>query len=244
MSTWNVTTVEFNFKQWIAHTFHLCHWNSKNVPFQHYRCDRNRTLGLNMASVSKVFKLCGNDDAVILRHEDDGDNVTFVFESAGEDRLSDFDLKLMQIDQEHLGVPEAEFQATIEMPSDELKRICVDLANFADSVTMSVSKDGLKFTTKGEIGGGSIVLKPKNSTDKRDAVSIRATETVNLTFALRYLNYFAKATPLSRTVRLQMSTGQPLEVMFTILDDEAKGSIKFYLAPKTDDETAANSMEE
>lgn len=56
----------------------------KESCFDFYRCDKNRTLGLNMATVSKVFKLCGNDDAVILRHEDDGDAVSFVFENASE----------------------------------------------------------------------------------------------------------------------------------------------------------------
>jgi len=208
----------------------------KDSCFEHYRCDRNRTLGLNMGSVAKVFKLCGNDDAVILRHEDDGDTVTFVFESAGEDRVSDFDLKLMQIDQEHLGVPDADFQATVELPSSEMRRICNDMAQFSDSVVIDTSKDGIKFSTKGEIGGGSIVLKPKSSSDKGESVSITATSSVSLTFALRYLNYFTKATSLSPWVRLQLSAGQPLEVMFTIMDDESKGSLKFYLAPKMDDE--------
>lgn len=205
--------------------------------FEHYRCDRNRTLGLNMLSVAKVFKLCGNDDAVIIRHEDDGETVTFVFEGAGEDRVSDFDLKLMHFDLEHLGVPESEFQVKVDMPSNELKRICNDLAQFSDSVTIEASKDGVKFSTQGEIGGGTIVLKPKQSDDRGDAVYIEAAQQVTLKFALRYLNYFAKAAPLSPTTRLQLASGQPLEVMFNVVEEAGKGSLKFYLAPKMDQQT-------
>lgn len=53
----------------------------KDNAFESYRCDRGRCLGLNMAAVSKVFKLCGNDDAVLIRHNDDGDTISFVFEA-------------------------------------------------------------------------------------------------------------------------------------------------------------------
>eukprot|EP00918_Siedleckia_nematoides_P022095 GHVU01047557.1.p3 GENE.GHVU01047557.1~~GHVU01047557.1.p3 ORF type:complete len:116 (+),score=22.88 GHVU01047557.1:513-860(+) len=56
----------------------------KEAAFDQYRCDRNRTLGLNVESVVKVFKLCGNDDAVTIRHEDESDTISFVFESASE----------------------------------------------------------------------------------------------------------------------------------------------------------------
>lgn len=35
------------------------------------------------ASVSKVLKCAGNDDAVTIRADDDGDTVAFVFENEG-----------------------------------------------------------------------------------------------------------------------------------------------------------------
>ena len=45
---------------------------------------RGRYLFLRrQASVSKVLKCAGNDDAVTLRAEDDGDVVSFIFESPG-----------------------------------------------------------------------------------------------------------------------------------------------------------------
>lgn len=56
----------------------------EDVGFLHYRCDRPRSLGLNMASVVKVFKLCSSHDTVALQSEDDGDMITFVFENNGQ----------------------------------------------------------------------------------------------------------------------------------------------------------------
>jgi len=60
-------------------------------------------------------------------------------------------------------------------------------------------------------------------------------------FFQRYLNSFAKAAVLSDTVTLSMSQEVPLVVEFKILvkvdkDSEELGQIRFYLAPKIEDE--------
>ena len=49
------------------------------------------------------------------------------------DRVSDYELKLMDIDSEHLGIPETEYDATVAMPSGEFQRICRDLQVIGDS---------------------------------------------------------------------------------------------------------------
>lgn len=46
--------------------------------FENYRCDRNLSLGINLMSMSKVLKCAGNDDAITLRADDNGDAVSFV----------------------------------------------------------------------------------------------------------------------------------------------------------------------
>ena len=58
-------------------------------------------------------------------------------------------------------------------------------------------------------------------------------EPVALNFALRYLNFFTKATPLSASVVLHLSKDVPLVVEYQI---EELGHIRFYLAPKIEDE--------
>ena len=51
----------------------------------------------------------------------------------GQERISDFELKLMDIDSEHLGIPETEHSAVVKMPSAEFQRICRDLASIGDT---------------------------------------------------------------------------------------------------------------
>ena len=64
-------------------------------------------------------------------------------------------------------------------------------------------------------------------------LSVDPFEQVNLSFALRYLNMFNKAAPLSTFTRLCLHAEQPLVVEYKI---DSLGVLKYYLAPKINDE--------
>ena len=165
---------------------------------------------MSLANLHKVLKCAGNDDVVTMKADDNGDTVTFMFESPSEsfcfvamrwrarcccvaplggarsshikhhqcslilccrlrlapvscppplrpppppltpfkkktrphpqktkqkedDRVSDFEPKLMDIDSEHLGIPDTDYAVTITMPAGEYQRICRDLASIGDT---------------------------------------------------------------------------------------------------------------
>ncbi|KAJ1441006.1 putative S-adenosyl-L-methionine-dependent methyltransferase [Sesbania bispinosa] len=56
--------------------------------------------------------------------------------------ISDFEMKLMDIDSERLGIPEAGYHAIVKMPSNEFSRICKDLSSIGDTVTIVVTEEG------------------------------------------------------------------------------------------------------
>jgi len=142
----------------------------------------------------------------------------------------------MDIDSEHLGIPETEYAATIKMPSAEFQRICRDLASIGESVIISANKDSVKFSTQGDIGSANITCRQQAAADKpEESVTVDIQEPVTLTFALRYLNSFTKATPLSDHVTISMSKDLPVMVEYRIED---MGHIRYYLAPKIEDEDA------
>lgn len=101
--------------------------------FSPYRCDRNIALGINLNSLTKVLRAAQNDDILTIKAEDAPDSVNLTFENADSDRISEYDIKLMDIDQEHLGIPETSYAATISMPSAEFQRICRDLSALSES---------------------------------------------------------------------------------------------------------------
>merc|ERR1711977_26431 len=197
----------------------------KAESFEHYRCDKTVSLGMNLASLSKILKCAGNDDVITLKAEDDAEVITFMFESPNQEKISDFELKLMVIDSEHLGIPETEYSAEVTMPSGEFTKICRDLATFGDTVTIAANKEGVKFSVSGDIGTGNVTIRQNASADKEQQTLIDLQEPVSLTFALRYLNFFTKATPMSEQV--------PLAVEYAVGD---MGHLRYYLAPKVDEE--------
>lgn len=66
-----------------------------------------------------------------------------------------------------------------------------------------------------------------------EATIIEMQEPVSLTFALRYLNSFTKATPLSETVTISLSSELPVVVEYKIAE---MGYIRYYLAPKIEED--------
>ncbi|KAM7352786.1 proliferating cell nuclear antigen 2 [Cochliomyia hominivorax] len=202
--------------------------------FDKFRCDRNISMGMNLGSMAKILKCANNDDTVTIKAQDNADTVTFMFESPNHEKVSDYEMKLMNLDQEHLGIPETDYSCVVRMPSMEFARICRDLAQFSESMLICCTKEGVKFSASGDVGSANVKLAQTSSVDKEEeAVIIEMQEPVTLTFACRYLNAFTKATPLSGQVQLSMSADVPLVVEYRI---QELGYIRYYLAPKIEDD--------
>merc|ERR1712139_622319 len=198
------------------------------------KCDRPTSLGMNIESLAKIFKMCGPNDSLKLRYQNDGDTLNFQCESDADDRIADFDLKLMQIESEHMEIPEQQYKVVVKMPSSEFQKICRDLKEFGETMQVKASKEGITFSVQGDLGTGNVMLKPRESEKPEEKVTLTVLEPVNATFALRYLVNFAKAAPLCGTVELGLGPDAPLLVKYN-LETGDNGYMQFYLAPKIDD---------
>jgi len=200
--------------------------------FEDYTCDRPITLGINLDAMTKVLKCAGNDDTVTMKSSDDADSVTFIFES--KNKISDFELKILDIEADTLGIPEVEYKSVMKMPAVDFQKIVGNLSTWGDAVVIATSKHGVKFSVSGELGSGNINVKANSDVDSESGVVLEVNDDVTLTFALKKLTSFTKATPLSTSVSLSMSDDVPLAVEYTVED---LGYIRYYLAPKIDDDS-------
>merc|ERR1711933_534452 len=206
----------------------------RESAFADFKCDRPTSLGMNVDSLGKIFKMCGPNDSLKLRWQNDADTLNFQCESSDDDRIADFDLKLMQIESEHMEIPEQHYKVVAKLPSSEFQKICRDLKEFGETMQMSASKEGIKFSVAGDVGSGNVMLKPREAEKPEDKVTLTVHEPVTATFALRYLVNFAKAAPLSGQVELGLGADAPLLVKYDIEKPE-NGHLQFYLAPKIDE---------
>ncbi|CAN7993304.1 unnamed protein product [Ixodes hexagonus] len=231
--TWDCSATGISLQAMDNSHVSLVALNLRSDGFDNFRCDRNLSMGMNLGSMAKILKCAANDDIITIKAQDDADTVTFVFETPNQEKVSDYEMKLMNIDTEHLGIPETDYSVIVKMPSSEFQRICRDLSQIGDSVQITCTKEGVRFSASGDLGSGNVKLSQTANVDKEEeAVIIEMQEAVSLTFALRYLNSFTKATPLCGQVQLSMSADVPLVVEYKIED---MGYVRYYLAPKIDD---------
>ncbi|XP_054982990.1 proliferating cell nuclear antigen-like [Sorex araneus] len=230
---WDISSSGVDLQSMDSFHVSLVQMTLRSEGYDTYRCDRNLAMGVNLTSMSKILKCAGNEDIITLRAEDNADTLALVFEAPNQEKVSDYEMKLMDLDVEQLGFPEQEYSCVVKFPSGEFACICRDLSHIGDAV-ISCAKDGVKFSASGELGNGNIKLSQTSNVDKEEeAATIDMNEPVQLTFALRYLNFFTKAPPLSSTVTLSMSADVPLVVEYKIAD---MGHLKYYLDPKIEDE--------
>jgi hypothetical protein len=88
----------------------------------------------------------------------------------------------------------------------------------------------VSFKCTGDIGSGSIQLRSHTDVEKpENNVEIDLTEPVSLTFSLKYLVNFCKASGMSDQVKLCLSNEVPLLVEYGL---QSNSYLRFYLAPK------------
>lgn len=202
--------------------------------FETYRCDSSVILGLNIANLSKVMKLADASDSITLQADQDPSHLKIKFENEKLARSTEFHLNLISLDVEHLSIPDTEYQSLITIGSGEWSKVCKDLQQLSEAVTIITKSDKCLLGVEGQAGSGQICLANNQESESKDLMTtIEVEEEVNQQFALNYLNMFNKASSLSTYTRLCMHQEQPLVTEFKI---DGLGVLKYYLAPKIADE--------
>lgn len=183
--------------------------------------------------MSKVLKLSDPSDSITLQADQDPSTLKLTFENAKTQRSTEFNLNLIQLDVEHLSIPETEYSSLITINSGEFSKICKELQALSESLTIKTSQDCVQLEVEGQAGKGFVKLTSDDSDRKEDATLIEVTEPVEQQFALNYLNLFNKASNLSTHTRLLLNAEQPLVTEYRI---ESLGVLKYYLAPKISEE--------
>ena len=146
--------------------------------FDVFKCEKPITLGLNLNSFYKILKCSSNDDSIFISSSDVSDTLIIIFESINNDRISEFELKLIKIDSEPLGIPETEYSATIMITSSEYRRISSEMITLGDTMQIGISKEGIKFEVEGDIGKATVFLKQMEKENDEDVVKINISEPV------------------------------------------------------------------
>lgn len=205
-----------------SHVF-ICEMKLSNELFKTYACNNPVSVGISFNNFAKVLKCSSNDDSISLKLNGTT-NIIISFKNKTSNRSSKFDLKTVEVDHENVDIPEKTFDCNICLNSKEFKSVMSDLNQFGDDCMINVSNGLVNFSVKGDIGEGDVSL-----TDlKMDVI-----KPVKLTFSIKHLLNFTKATMVSDDLNICMSDGCPMMINYKM---ESGSYVKFYLAPKIDNE--------
>ena len=139
-----------------------------------------------------------------------------------------FYLKMLDIDEEEINIPDIELDSVITMPSNDFQRMCRDMQNISDQIVLTSSEYMLKLECHGDFASQETLIGEANhglsfSKCEKNAISGK--------FSLKYINLFTKSTNLSNTVEIYLKKDFPLMLKYNVAN---LGNLMFCLAPTID----------
>ena len=214
-----------------SHTV-LVHLKLHSDNFEHYSITKDRVvLGVNMINFFKLIKTMGNSDTLSLFVKEGKESkLGILLENVEKNIKTQYELNLMDIDEEMMSIPPAAFESVITMPSVDFQKICRDMHNLAEDIEIQSVGSELQFRCKGEFASQETVLGETNS-GMSYVKNTNPEEIIQGLFALKHLVLFSKCTNLCPSIELYLKNDYPLIIKYLVA---SLGEIKLCLAPKID----------
>lgn len=190
--------------------------------FEEYECPVPIAAGLNMTNMYKLLKSISGTDTLTI-DVNDRDYMDIFIENPVKKSSTKFRLKLLDINEDILDLPDVTMNVVTTMPSIDFQRITRDMGNLAHEMTIIREGTKLTLSCRGDYADQETILEFPESVGRTGSI-----------FSLKYINLFTKATNMCASVQLmQDSTNENMPIIFryTIAN---LGDLKFYLAPKMD----------
>ena len=212
-----------------SHTV-LVHLKLHADNFEHYYINRSKlVVGINMINFFKLIKTMGNTDTLTLYVIEDNESTLGIkLENIEKNSRTKYELNLMDLNEDHMSIPPAEFDSVITMPSVDFQKICRDMHNLADNIEIQSLGSQLIFRCNGDFASQETIIGETNS----GMVYIKnenPDEIVQGIFALKHLVLFSKCTNLCNSIEMYLKNDYPLIIKYLVA---SLGEIKLCLAPK------------
>lgn len=193
--------------------------------FETYRCDEKTQVGLNMNNLFKLIKIVTNMDIVTFfikasnRHE-----LGVKIENSDKNTSTTFHLKMLDIDEDELRIPDIQLESVITMQSNDFQRMCRDMLNISDIIEITSVNNELKMSCNGDFAAQETVIGEATHGLK----FTNCDEEISGRYSLKYINLFTKSTNLSNILEIYLKPNFPLMLKYNVAN---LGDIMFCLAP-------------
>ena len=198
--------------------------------FEEYQCDSKLICGINMIYFFKLLKTVGNNDVLTLFIKTSNSNELGIrIENKEKNTITESYLKMLDLSEEKLEIPDIQYDSVISMPSVDLQKYCRDLAVISNKVIITSTDSKFILQANGDFASQKIII----GEAQNGLIFSKKNQNVYETFDLKYLNSFTKSTNLCSTVEIFLKKEYPLVIEYNVAN---LGKLQFCLAPKIKDD--------
>ena len=143
----------------------------------------------------------------------------------------DFEIPLVDVEEEMLSIPDIEYQAELSLSTDKFANLISQLKDFGETLEIQCSEEKITLSAHSCENGKMIT---RILIEDLTEFSIEENENIQMEFALKYLHDICLYQKLSKLVELKISKDFPIRIMYS-LGVEKNATFLFYLAPKMQD---------
>lgn len=198
--------------------------------FEEYHCTNKQMCGINMIYFFKLLKTVGNNDVLTIFIKKTNPNELGIrIENKEKNTVTESYLKMLDISEEKLDIPDIVYDSVISMPSVDLQKYCRDLSIISNQVIISNTDTKFILESNGDFATQKIII----GEAQNGLIFSKKNQNVSETFDLKYLNSFTKSTNLCSTVEIFLKMNYPLVIEYNVAN---LGKLQFCLAPKVREE--------
>ena len=212
----------------------LIHMKLNSENFEHYFCEKKCKIGVNMNNLFKLIKVMGNNDILNLYIEkNDINRLGIRIYNENKNTQTTFKLNLLDISEEEINIPPAEFESELTLPSIDFQKLIRDMTNIGEFVDIKSVGNNLIFDCEGDFAVQETVLSQveDNNSDTKGLkfeVSTNIDKPIQGIFSLKYLVLFTKCTNLCNLIHMYIKNDYPLIIKYNVAN---LGNIKLCLSP-------------
>jgi len=191
--------------------------------FDEYECTQPVIAGINITNTFKLLKTITNNDVLKLGVSSK-EFMDIEIRSDAKKTTTQFQLKLLDINENRIEVPTQDMTTVTTMQSAEFQRMCRDMSNIGSTIEIIRDKNILKLKCDGDFANQETAIE-----------CVEESPYIAGSYSLKYMNTFTKATSMCSSVQLMQEPDSKFLILkYNVAD---LGDLKFYLASKVSEDS-------
>lgn len=204
-----------------------------------YLCETPFSMGVNLEDTTKIIKRLSSNDVLSFERNPKEQKLTIKMIPKGSTKGRKFSIALIHLEGEEINfeaLTTMEYNTIVNMKLKYLDEAIKDAEIFSEIIQMKSGKNGLVFSTIGNIGD----FETEIDRDLLDQVQQIADNEPNI-YAITYLKNIIKSMQITDQCELKLTTERPLWLKLNFLQHS---SLQYVLAPRVTEEDDPTDYDE